>query len=170
MRFDLRWLSYAPFTMSGVVIAAGLFGAGSQVLNSLDWWDRIDSVPMVGNTVSWWLLGPLLVAATLVLVSVLAIIGYAVTNWGFTLSYTADGSWHLRRGLLTTRETSIDGDRVRGVPSAPPSDSGWLAAGGSRPSSPAWTAGSRAVRPWCRPLPQPSSRPPPATYWAPTSR
>ena len=116
VRFHPRWLAYAPFTTSGVVIAAGLAGAGSQILNSLDWWDRIDSVPMVGVDVSWWLLGPLLVVAALALISVLAIIGYAVTNWGFTLSYTdLDGSWHLRRGLLTTRETSIDAGRVRGV-------------------------------------------------------
>ena len=116
VRFHPRWLAYAPFTMSGMVIAAGLAGAGSQILNALDWWDRIDSVPTGGVDVSWWLLGPVLVVAALALISVLAIIGYAVTNWGFTLSYTdLDGSWHLRRGLLTTRETSIDGDRVRGV-------------------------------------------------------
>ena len=116
VRFQPRWLAYAPFTTSGVVIAAGIAGVGSQILNGLDWWDRIDSVPMVGVDVSWWLLGPLLVVAALVLISVFAILGYAVTNWGFTLSYTdLDGSWHLRRGLLTTRETSIDAGRVRGV-------------------------------------------------------
>ena len=43
-------------------------------------------------------------------------IGYLVTNYGFTLTYTrSDHAWHLRRGLLTTRETSMDATRLRGV-------------------------------------------------------
>jgi putative membrane protein len=133
-RFEPGWLAYAPFTMSGMVIAAGLAGAGSQILNSLDWWNRVDSVPMVGSNLSWWVLAPLSVVVALALVSLLAIIGYAVTNWGFTLSYTKlDGSWHLRRGLLTTRETSIDSDRVRGVSLGSPL--GLRLAGGRRLSA-----------------------------------
>ena len=48
--------------------------------------------------------------------SVLAVVGYLVTNFGFTLTYTrSDHAWHLRRGLLTTRETSMDATRLRGV-------------------------------------------------------
>jgi putative membrane protein len=39
-----------------------------------------------------------------------------LANWGFTLSRDVDGrSFHVRRGLLTTRETSIDTDRLRGL-------------------------------------------------------
>ncbi len=49
-------------------------------------------------------------------ISVLAVAGYLVSNWGFTLTHAArDGSWHLRRGLFTTRETSLDDERVSGV-------------------------------------------------------
>ena len=33
-RFDPRWLRFAPFTSSGVVIAAAVLGAGSQLLDS----------------------------------------------------------------------------------------------------------------------------------------
>ncbi len=51
-----------------------------------------------------------------VITSVLASIGYLIANWGFTLSRDASGrSFHVRRGLLTTRETSIDVARVRGL-------------------------------------------------------
>jgi len=47
---------------------------------------------------------------------VLAIIGYVVANWGFTVSRDRGGrSIHVSRGLLTTRETSLDSERVRGV-------------------------------------------------------
>ena len=64
---------------------------------------------------SWWLA----LVAILVLIaamSVLAVAGYLVSNWGFTLTHAArDGSWHLRRGLFTTRETSLDDERVSGV-------------------------------------------------------
>jgi putative membrane protein len=53
-------------------------------------------------------------------VSALAVAGYLVTNWGFTLtdtttSHGSSGAWHLRRGLLTTRETTIAAERLAGV-------------------------------------------------------
>jgi putative membrane protein len=47
-------------------------------------------------------------------VAVLSVAGYLLTNWDFRLSHTP-GSWHLSRGLLTTRETSIDDERLAGV-------------------------------------------------------
>ncbi len=40
-----------------------------------------------------------------------SIAGYVVTNWGFPLTH-ARGAWHLRRGLLTTRETTLDDGRL----------------------------------------------------------
>lgn len=49
-------------------------------------------------------------------ISALSIAGYLLGNWGFTL--TRDPirrAFHARRGALTTRETSIDVDRLRGV-------------------------------------------------------
>ena len=57
-----------------------------------------------------------LVVGLLVVASVLAVAGYLVTNFGFTVTYTrSDHAWHLRRGLFTTRETSMDANRLRGV-------------------------------------------------------
>ena len=63
---------------------------------------------------SWWTLAPAAALGLLVLVAVLAVGGYVVANWGFVLSH-ANGAWHLRRGLLTTRETSLDDERLAGV-------------------------------------------------------
>ena len=117
-RFEPRWLWYAPFTSSGLVIAAAVLGGGSQVLDALGLWDhlQLDSAADEIARFSVLVLVPLLVVGLLVVASVLAVTGYAVTNFGFTVSYTrSDHVWHLRRGLFTTRETSMDANRLRGV-------------------------------------------------------
>jgi putative membrane protein len=68
-----------------------------------------------------------------VVVSALSIGGYLVNNFGFLLTHTGPprgGAWHLRRGLLTTRETTLDDERVLGVSVGEPL--GLRAAGGGR--------------------------------------
>jgi putative membrane protein len=79
-----------------------------------------------------WLAVPAGLVLFALLVTLLSIAGYLVTNWGFTLT-RADGAWHLRRGLLTTRETSLDHDRVGGVTLGEPL--GLRVAGGARVSA-----------------------------------
>jgi putative membrane protein len=114
VRFDLRWIRFAPLTSSGLVIFLATFGAVSQGLNNIGFFNHAHRVP--GFTLALWVVIPLLVAGGLITMSVLAIAGYLLTNWDFSLTHTStDGSWHLRRGLLTTRETSMDDGRVRGV-------------------------------------------------------
>jgi putative membrane protein len=117
MRLDPAWIRFAPLTTSGVVIALATLGAASQVLDNVierlarssDLDDRFRALPLAAAI-------PSAVIAFLVIVSVLAIGGYVLANWGFTLSRDATGrSFHVRRGLLTTRETSIDVDRLRGL-------------------------------------------------------
>ncbi len=117
-RFEPRWLRYAPFTSSGLVIAAAVLGGGSQVLDASGLWDRLelDGAAETAARLSLLVLLPLLAVGLLVVASVLAVAGYLVTNFGFTVSYTrSDHAWHLRRGLFTTRETSMDANRLRGV-------------------------------------------------------
>jgi putative membrane protein len=47
---------------------------------------------------------------------VLAMVGYLLANWGFTLTRDDRArTYHVRRGALTRRETSIDVDRLRGL-------------------------------------------------------
>ncbi len=116
VRFDAAWLRYAPLTGSGVVIAAAALGAGSQVLQAVGFWQGFDpdDVNVPGPPLA--VLVPLLVLGVLVVISLLSIGGYAVTNWGFRLTRSHGGAtWHLTRGLFTTRETTVDDDRVAGV-------------------------------------------------------
>ncbi|MGY2876841.1 putative membrane protein [Marmoricola sp. URHA0025 HA25] len=117
MRLDPSWIRFAPLTTSGIVIALATLGAGSQLVGNvveraarssqLD--DELRALPLAVAI-------PAGVLTFVLIVSVLAIGGYVLANWGFTLSRDATGrSFHVRRGLLTTRETSIDVDRLRGL-------------------------------------------------------
>ncbi|MCY7396388.1 MAG: PH domain-containing protein [Nocardioides sp.] len=117
--FDLGWLRFAPFTSGGLVIAGAVLGVLTQVGDDLGLFRRLDPESLVrgdrGPTVA------LIVATVIVvlaLISLFAVLGYLVTNWGFALTRPAGGggaAWQVRRGLLTTRETTLDVDRVAGV-------------------------------------------------------
>lgn len=115
--FDPGWVRYAPLTTSGLVIAVGALGAASQfmdrivnwVADRLDLRARLDEVPLVLSITAG-------VIVALVVVSMLAALGYLLTNWGFTVSRDRAGrSFNVRRGMLTTRETSLERSRVRGL-------------------------------------------------------
>lgn len=114
--FDPSWVRFAPLTGSGVVIAAAALGAASQLLQATGFFQRFNPETVHLPGLSLVVLVPLLVLAALVLVSLLSIGGYVVTNWGFRLTRTRGaGTWHLTRGLFTTRETTLDDDRLAGV-------------------------------------------------------
>lgn len=110
LRLDPTWSRYAPLTSTGLAIAGALLTALTQLPLPLDAGDL--AVAGVAMTVAALL-------ALAVVVSVLAVGGYLVTNWGLTLTHER-GSWHLRRGLTTTRETSVDDARLAGVSIAQP--------------------------------------------------
>ena len=110
LRLDPTWSRYAPLTSTGLAIAGALLTALTQLPLPLDAGDL--AVAGVAMTVAALL-------ALAVVVSVLAVGGYLVTNWGLTLTHE-HGSWHLRRGLATTRETSVDDARLAGVSIAQP--------------------------------------------------
>lgn len=113
-RFAPSWLRFAPFTGSGLVIAAAAMGLLGQFSDGLGLWDDVDPEPQRFESAPSWLAIAALVVAALLAVVVLSVLGYLVTNWGFRLTHTT-GTWHLRRGLLTTRETSLDEERIAGV-------------------------------------------------------
>lgn len=120
VRFDPSWVRFAPLTTTGLVLAAGALGVAAQVTSSVGGFEQLDPEGLARNASGWsaWLAVPIGLALLLVVVSALAIGGYVVTNWGFTLTHTGParrGAWHLRRGLLTTRETTVDDERVSGV-------------------------------------------------------
>lgn len=132
--FDPSWVRFAPFTSAGLAIAGGVLAVASQVLNSVGGWQRVDPERIAHDAegVSPWVALPVAAVGLVVVVSVLSIGGYVVTNWGFLLTHTGS-AWHLRRGLLTTRETTLDDERLRGVSVGEPF--GLRIAGGGRASA-----------------------------------
>ncbi|WP_435743644.1 PH domain-containing protein [Nocardioides sp. SYSU DS0663] len=133
---DPTWARFAPLTSTGLAITAALVGVLTQLADGFgrlrvddddlsSWGDRVAglSVPLAALVA---------VLALALATSALAVGGYLVANWGFTLVHR-DRAWHLRRGLLTTRETSIDDERLSGVTLGEPL--GLRAAGGGRLSA-----------------------------------
>jgi len=113
LRFDPGWARYGPLTSSGAVVTAGLLGGGAQLASELGAFEHLDDRDW-SLGIPLWTGVALGAALVLVGVVVLSVAGYLVTNWNFRLSH-APGSWHVSRGLLTTRDTSIDDDRLAGV-------------------------------------------------------
>ena len=113
LRLDPSWARYAPFTSAGVLAAAALLGVATQVVPDSAW--RLDRLPDLTPEGGGWLvlLGVGLVAAA-VASAVLAVAGYLVTHWDLTLTRTPR-QWRLVRGLLTTRETTVEDARLAGV-------------------------------------------------------
>ena len=113
---DPSWVRFAPFTSAGLAIAGGALAVASQALNQLGGVRRLDPDRLVNDAEAWspWAAVPITLLGLALVVSVLSVAGYVLTYWGFELSH-ARGAWHLRRGLLTTRETTLDDERLRGV-------------------------------------------------------
>ena len=121
LRFDPRWARYAPLTTSGTVITVALLAATGQFFNNFA--DSLEQESWIVERVQE---SPVMVAVSAVIAffvvgAVFSVLGYFVTNGGFTLSRDARGrSYHVRRGLLTSRETSLEVERVRGLEVAEP--------------------------------------------------
>ena len=114
VRLDPSWARFAPVTSSGVVMFGAIGGLGAQLLDSVGFFDTGHDIP--GLKAALWVVVAVVIVVGLAAVSGLAVVGYFVTNWDLSLTHTStDGSWHLRRGLFTTRETSMDDGRLRGV-------------------------------------------------------
>jgi len=118
-RMDPRWVRFAPFTMSGVLGAAAILALGSRLLDQTglsagDVGPIREGLGYVQRTPFWLdvLLG---LAALLVFVTVLSIGGYVLSYWGFRLMRHPYGTLQVSRGLVTTRATSIEERRLRGV-------------------------------------------------------
>jgi putative membrane protein len=114
LRLDPSWVRFAPLTTSGLVIAGAALGFVTQAMHTFAVSPDVNTDQLARTSLALLIVGGLL--GVLVVLCVLSVAGYVVTNFGFVLSHTAsDGSWHLRRGLFTTRETSLDDARVSGV-------------------------------------------------------
>ena len=124
------WVRYAPLTMSGLVSALAIFGFSTQFLRAAIEGSYVqDAVRALGGH-AWWASLVVGLVTVAVVVSLLSVIGYVLQNWHFRLSRHQGGTLHVSRGLLTTRETSIEEKRLRGVEVGEPL--GLRLAGGGR--------------------------------------
>lgn len=115
LRLDPRWVRYAPVTMTGVVSALAIFGFANQFITRiLERGVLTEAVDRLGDH-AWWLDSLVGLVALLVIVTVLSVIGYALQFWGFRLTRHSGGTLHVTRGLLTSRATSIEEKRIRGL-------------------------------------------------------
>lgn len=125
VRFRADWIRYAPFTGTGLIAAAAVLGVLAQGTQSVDLGMRIDEGDLPAFT---WALVATLAVGVVVAAVALSLGGYLATNWDFRLSRDR-GSWHVRRGLFTTRETSLDEARVAGVSIGEPAALRWVNGG-----------------------------------------
>lgn len=111
---DWSWVRFAPFSLSRLVVLAGAVGALAQFG---------DGLPIDDYAASAWgwltqfaliLLIPALIVSGLVGWVTTAVTAYVVQWWNLRLTREA-GSLHMNAGLFTTRATSVEEKRVRGV-------------------------------------------------------
>jgi len=123
-RLRLRWVWYAPATLSGAVTGLAIIGLAWRVLNEAQLnpadigvvnqgWQHLESTPI-------WLDVLQVGVLVLLVVTALSMAGYLIAFWGFRLTRHSGGSLHVSRGLLTTRATSIEERRVRGTQRSEP--------------------------------------------------
>jgi putative membrane protein len=113
---DWSWLRFAPFSLTRLVLLAGLVGLLAQFGEDLpfldpehlsDGWQWVRSVAL-------WLLLPFVLIGGLLTWVLVAVTGYVVQWWDMRLT-RGQGSLHLTAGLFTTRSISVEETRVRGV-------------------------------------------------------
>jgi putative membrane protein len=115
-RIDWSWLRFAPLSLSRLAVLGGLAGAFGQFGDDLPIWDSAT----FRSTQDWvagfaiWVVVAGLVVATAVGWLLLSIVGYAAQWWDMRL-VRQEGNLRLTSGLFTTRSTTVEEARIRGV-------------------------------------------------------
>jgi putative membrane protein len=113
------WVWYAPFTFSGFLTVFLVLGFAWRIVSEAQIDPRQLGPVAAANSallaVPRWL--ELLAAPLLLLVVVgfASTLGYVMAFWGFRLVRTFDGALQVTRGLISTRATTIEERRLRGV-------------------------------------------------------
>jgi len=119
VRLNPAWVRYAPFTLSGALTGLALLGFAWR-LSSEAHVDpgRIGPLREIGDQLGRTSIA-LDIAAIAVFVgafvAVASTIGYVLAFWDFRLTRHSGGTLHVTRGLITSRATSIESRRLRGV-------------------------------------------------------
>lgn len=118
-RLDPSWIRYAPFTLSGVVTGLAVLGFGWRLVSETE--VNLGAVGPLRSAVrqladaALWVAVAELTLGAVVFIAVASTVRYVLAFWGFRLTRHSAGSFHVARGLLTTRATSVDVDRLRGI-------------------------------------------------------
>jgi putative membrane protein len=113
-RLDLKWLKFAPLSLSGLVAIGAVFGVLSNYADDLGLHPVQDLWEWLFEHQSLTLLGGF-VLALIVLGLVLSVPLYIIQFWNYQLTREPDGTLRVQRGLLTTRSVSVEEQRLRGV-------------------------------------------------------
>jgi putative membrane protein len=113
------WTRYGPFTLSGFLTVLFVLGFAWRIVSEA----RISPARLGETTAGYlelvgvplWLELVGLALVLLVVVAVASTVGYVLAFWGFRLVRSAGGSLRVSRGLLSTRSTTIEERRLRGV-------------------------------------------------------
>jgi putative membrane protein len=119
VRLHKSWIRFAPLTLTGLVILGVLVGFLTQTehdagvaLSSLGpVHSGIRDVSRMSLTESI----PIGFLAIVLLLVIVSVLGYVAVFWNFRLVRTGRDSLRVTRGLLSTRATTIDAFRLRGV-------------------------------------------------------
>lgn len=117
VRLDPGWIRFAPLSPAGMIAAWVVLGLGYQGLARVTDTFRDQRIAIDWLEGLGVLAGILVVSLiALALVVVLTMIGYVLSFWGFRLTRDGRGNTlQVTRGLLTTRSTSLEIKRIRGV-------------------------------------------------------
>lgn len=112
VKFDPKWAKYGPFTTAGLAAPFSVLAGAAYLFSEFSTEVNLDQEGLFAMAA--WVLISLVVLVVLALAVVTPIGAYLLSNWGFQLSRDA-AAFHIRRGLLTTRKSHLDVNRVAGV-------------------------------------------------------
>jgi putative membrane protein len=118
-KLEPGWIRYGPFTLSGFVTVGVIAAFLSRLVNEahVDL-GKFGPLRALGLRLEHTPLGLAVlevILACLVFVAIASTAGYILAFWGFTLTRHSAGTLHVSRGLITSRATSIEERRLRGV-------------------------------------------------------
>jgi putative membrane protein len=113
------WIKYGPFTLSGFV-TVGIVGAFVfRLISEADVDpDRFGPFRVVFHHLSSVSVARAIseaIVALIVVVVVASTVGYVLAFWNYRLSRHSGGTLHVSRGAISTRSTTIEERRLRGV-------------------------------------------------------
>jgi putative membrane protein len=118
-RLDPQWVWYAPFTLSGALAIGAAIGFLANAANEADvGTDDVGPLRHIAHQLERAPLALVIVeiaAIVLVAVVIASTVGYVLSFWDFRLTRRPGGTLHVRRGLITTRSTTIEERRLHGV-------------------------------------------------------